>query len=68
MAERVRVREIDDDEGRRLLRITRRGTGSVVTWRPALLPEDAVERIEALAALRHEVLTNPRAHSVPGPQ
>lgn len=35
MAERVRVREIDDAEGRRLLRITRRGTGSVVTWRRA---------------------------------
>ncbi|WP_285705275.1 IS630 family transposase [Microtetraspora sp. NBRC 16547] len=35
MAERVRVREIDDDEGNRLLRIVRRGTGSVVTWRRA---------------------------------
>ncbi|MFF3698416.1 IS630 family transposase [Streptomyces sp. NPDC002221] len=35
MAERVRVREIDDDEGRLLLRIIRRGTGSVVTWRRA---------------------------------
>ncbi|MEV6731092.1 MULTISPECIES: IS630 family transposase [unclassified Streptomyces] len=35
MAERVRVREVDDDEGRRLLRIVRRGTGSVVTWRRA---------------------------------
>ena len=35
MAERVRVREIDDDEGTRLLRIIRRGTGSVVTWRRA---------------------------------
>ncbi|MCW2885524.1 MAG: putative transposase [Streptosporangiaceae bacterium] len=33
MAERVRVREIDDDEGRRLPRIVRRGAGSVVTWR-----------------------------------
>lgn len=33
MAEPVRVREIDDDEGRRLLRIVRRGSGSVVTWR-----------------------------------
>jgi transposase len=30
MAERVRVREIDGDEGRRLLRIIRRGTGSVL--------------------------------------
>ncbi|MFE5030086.1 IS630 family transposase [Streptomyces sp. NPDC056656] len=35
MAERVQVREIYDDEGRRLLRIVRRGTGSVVTWRRA---------------------------------
>jgi transposase len=35
MAERVGVREIDDDEGRRLLRIVRRGMGSVVTWRRA---------------------------------
>ncbi|MBF4476694.1 IS630 family transposase [Rhodococcus rhodochrous] len=35
MAERVRVRELDDDEGRRLVRIVRRGTGSVVTWRRA---------------------------------
>ncbi|MFC6784271.1 IS630 family transposase, partial [Streptomyces atroolivaceus] len=34
MAIRVQVREIDD-EGRRLLRIIRRGTGSVVTWRRA---------------------------------
>jgi hypothetical protein len=35
MAERVQVREIDDDEGRRLLRVVRRGTGPVVTWRRA---------------------------------
>ena len=31
----LRVREIDDDEGRRLVRIVRRGSGSVVTWRRA---------------------------------
>ena len=35
MAGRVRVREIDDDEGNRLMRIVRRGSGSVVTWRRA---------------------------------
>ena len=35
MTERLRVREIDDDEGRRLVRIVRRGSGSVVTWRRA---------------------------------
>ena len=32
---RLRVRQIDDGEGRRLVRIVRRGTGSVVTWRRA---------------------------------
>jgi transposase len=35
VTERLRVREIDDDEGRRLVRIIRRGAGSVVTWRRA---------------------------------
>lgn len=29
------MRELDDDEGKRLVRIIRRGTGSVVTWRRA---------------------------------
>jgi transposase len=35
VTERLRVREIGDDEGRRLVRIIRRGSGSVVTWRRA---------------------------------
>src|SRR3954453_22870758 len=35
MAERVRVRELSNDEGQRLLRIVRRSSGSVVTWRRA---------------------------------
>jgi hypothetical protein len=35
VAKRVRVREINDDEGSRLVRIVRRGSGSVVTWRRA---------------------------------
>ena len=35
MAERVQVRSISNEEGNRLLRILRRGTGSVVTWRRA---------------------------------
>jgi transposase len=35
VTERLRVREIDDDEGQRLVRIIRRGAGSVVTWRRA---------------------------------
>jgi transposase len=35
VAERVRVREITSEEGNRLLRIVRRSSGSVVTWRRA---------------------------------
>jgi transposase len=35
MAERVRVRELELDEGNRLLRMVRRSSGSVVTWRRA---------------------------------
>src|SRR3954453_11285999 len=35
MVHRVQVRPISNDEGMRLLRIVRRGTGSVVTWRRA---------------------------------
>jgi transposase len=35
VSERLRVREIDNDEGHRLVRIIRRGSGSVVTWRRA---------------------------------
>ena len=35
MSERVRVREITNEEGNRLLRIVRRSSGSVVTWRRA---------------------------------
>src|ERR1700712_4994484 len=33
MVHRVQVREISNDEGNRLLRIVRRSSGSVVTWR-----------------------------------
>ena len=35
MTDRLRVREIDDDEGRHLVRIVRRGSGSVGTRRRA---------------------------------
>jgi hypothetical protein len=35
VAERVHVREITNQEGNRLLRIVRRSSGSVVTWRRA---------------------------------
>ena len=35
MREGIRVREITNDEGRRLLQIVRRSSGSVVRWRRA---------------------------------
>ena len=35
MREKLRVRELGNDEGNRLLRIVRRSSGSVVTWRRA---------------------------------
>lgn len=35
MAERVQVRDLSPDEGRKLLSIIRRGSGSVVRWRRA---------------------------------
>jgi len=35
MAERVSVRAISNEEGQRLLRMVRRSSGSVVTWRRA---------------------------------
>jgi hypothetical protein len=35
VADRVQVRAISNEEGNRLLRILRRGTGAVVTWRRA---------------------------------
>ena len=41
MPDRVQVRELTPEEGNRLLRILRRGSGNVVTWRRAqmvLLP------------------------------
>src|SRR3954470_16759786 len=35
MAERVPVREISNGEGNRLLKVVRRSSGSIVTWRRA---------------------------------
>jgi hypothetical protein len=46
VSEPLRVREIGDDEGQRLVRIVRRDSGSVVTWRRAqmvLLPAQGMD-------------------------
>jgi hypothetical protein len=45
----LRVREIDDDEGRRLVRIIRRGAGSVVTWRRAQMVQPPAQGMDVAA-------------------
>ena len=52
VSERLRVREIDDDEGRRLVRIIRRGSGSVVTWRRAQMVLLSAQGMDAAAIAR----------------
>jgi hypothetical protein len=77
MAGRVRVREIGDDEGNRLRRIVRRGTGSVGTWRRAqVVPWSAqgmsVAQITGLAFTSEDrvrvVLHNFNADGAPRPR
>jgi len=45
MAARVELREISTEEGTRLLRAVRRGSGSVVTWRRAQVVLLAAQRM-----------------------
>jgi hypothetical protein len=63
MAERVQVREIDDDEGARPLRIVRRGTGSVVTWRRAQMVLLSAQRMP-VAKIAEVTFTSPETESV----
>jgi len=57
MAAWVRVREISNDKGNRLLRMVRRSSGSVVTWRRAqmvllsVLGMDVPEQREQITAI-----------------
>ena len=46
MAERVAVRDISNDEGRKLLAIVRRGSGSVVRWRRAQIVLWSAQRMD----------------------
>jgi hypothetical protein len=69
VSERLRVREIDDDEGWQLVRIIRRGNGSVVTWRRAQMVllsvhEMGLFQAEALLSLAGLILgiASPNLH------
>lgn len=61
VSERIRVREIDDDEGGRLVRINRRSSGSVVTWRGAqmvLLSAQGMDLFQAEAWLKPSLVVS----------
>jgi transposase len=58
MAERVHVREISNEEGNRLLRIVRRSTGSVVTWRRAQMVLLSAQGMD-VAAIAEVSFTSP---------
>jgi transposase len=61
---RLRVREIDDDEGRRLVRIVRRGTGSVVTWRRAQMVLLSAQGMDAAAIAKVAFTSEDRVRDV----
>src|SRR5512142_2506788 len=64
VTERLRVREIDDDEGRRLVRIIRRGSGSVVTWRRAQMVLLAAQGMDAMAIAKVAFTSEDRVRDV----
>jgi transposase len=64
VTERLRVREIDDDEGRRLVRIVRRGTGSVVTWRRAQMVLLSAQGMDVPAIARVAFTSDDRVRDV----
>jgi hypothetical protein len=58
------VREIDDDEGRRLVRIVRRGSGSVVTWRRAQMVLLSAQGTDAAAIAKVTFTSEDRVRDV----
>jgi len=64
VTERLRVREIDDDEGQRLVRIIRRGSGSVVTWRRAQMVLLSAQGMDVAAIARVAFTSEDRVRDV----
>ena len=58
MARRVELRSISNEEGSRLLRLVRRSTGSVVTWRRRQIVLLSARGISAVA-ISEVVFTDP---------
>jgi transposase len=64
MAERVQVRELSNDEGRRLLSIVRRGSGSVVRWRRAQIVLWSAQRMDVPAIAKVAFTSEDRVRAV----
>ena len=65
MTERLRVREIDADERRRLVRIIiRRGSGSVVTWRRAQMVLLSAQGMDVAAIVKVAFTSEDRVRNV----
>jgi transposase len=64
VTERLRVREIDDDEGRWLVRIVRRGSGSVVTWRRAQMVLLSAQGMDVSGIAEVAFTSEDRVHDV----
>jgi hypothetical protein len=58
------MREIDDDEGQRLVRVIQRGSGSVVTWRRAQIALPSAQGMDAAAIARVAFIRGVRACTV----
>ncbi len=63
VTDRLRVLEIDD-EGRRPVRIVRRGTGSVVTWRRAQMVLLSAQGIDVAAIAKVAFTSDDRVRDV----
>ena len=64
MADRVQVRELTNDEGRRLLSIVRRGSGSVVRWRRAQIVLWSAQRMDVPAIAKIAFTSEDRVRAV----
>jgi transposase len=64
VAERVQVRELSNDEGRKLLSIIRRGAGSVVRWRRAQIVLWSAQRMDVPAIAKIAFTSEDRVRAV----
>ena len=64
MPERMAVRDITNDEGKQLLQIVRRGSGSVVRWRRAQIVLWSAQRMDVPAIAKIAFTSEDRVREV----